>query len=90
MIYSTKPLSYNGNIIPEFNLTFKDGKVVDYDAEINKEGKYKANGKTIIYSGSSTEDNLQDEEFEYLVDEDNIILTESSLVYRKQVNNNEK
>lgn len=35
-VYSTKPLSYNGNIIPSFNLTFKDGKVVDYDAEINK------------------------------------------------------
>ena len=36
-VYSTKPLSYNGNIIPEFNLTFKDGKVVDYDAKTNKE-----------------------------------------------------
>lgn len=36
-VYSTKPLSYNGNIIPEFNLTFKDGKVVDYDAKVNKE-----------------------------------------------------
>ena len=36
-VYSTKPLSYNGNIIPEFNLTFKDGKVVDYDASENKD-----------------------------------------------------
>lgn len=36
-VYSSKPLSYNGNIIPSFNLTFKDGKVVDYDAEENKE-----------------------------------------------------
>ena len=36
-VYSTKPLSYNGNVIPSFNLTFKDGKVVDYDAEVNKE-----------------------------------------------------
>jgi len=36
-VYSTKPLSYNGNIIPSFNLTFKDGIVVDYYAEENKE-----------------------------------------------------
>ena len=36
-VYSTKPLSYNGNIIPEFNLTFKDGRVVDYDASVNKD-----------------------------------------------------
>ena len=36
-VYSTKPLSYHGNIIPSFNLTFKDGKVVDYDAKENKE-----------------------------------------------------
>lgn len=36
-VYSTKPLSYNGNIIPEFNLTFKDGKVTDYDAKTNKD-----------------------------------------------------
>ena len=37
IVYSTKPLSYNGNIIPEFNLTFKDGQVVDFDAKENKE-----------------------------------------------------
>ena len=36
-VYSTKPLSYNGNIIPEFNLTFKDGRVIDYDAKVNKD-----------------------------------------------------
>ena len=36
-VYSTKPLSYNGNIIPEFNLTFKNGKVIDYDANENKD-----------------------------------------------------
>lgn len=36
VVFSTKPLSYNGKIIPSFNLTFKDGKVVDYDAKINK------------------------------------------------------
>ncbi len=27
------PLSYNGNIIDNFTLTFKDGAVVDYKAE---------------------------------------------------------
>lgn len=36
-VYSTKPLSHNGKIIPSFNLTFKDGIVVDYDASENKE-----------------------------------------------------
>lgn len=36
-VYSTKPLSYNGKIIPAFNLTFKDGVVVDYAAEENIE-----------------------------------------------------
>ena len=36
-VFSTKPLSYNGNIIPKFNLTFKDGKVIDYDALENKD-----------------------------------------------------
>lgn len=36
-VYSTKPLSYNGNIIPKFNLTFKNGNVVAYDASKNKE-----------------------------------------------------
>ena len=36
-VYSTKPLAYMGNVIPEFNLTFKDGKVVDYDAKENKD-----------------------------------------------------
>lgn len=32
-IYSSKPLIYNGNIIENFSLTFKNGKVVDYKAE---------------------------------------------------------
>ena len=36
-VFSTKPLSYNGKIIPSFNLTFKDGKVIDYDALENKD-----------------------------------------------------
>lgn len=33
-VSSTKPLSYNGNIIDEFQLTFKDGRIVDYSAKV--------------------------------------------------------
>ena len=36
-VVSTKPLSYNGTIISRFELTFKDGQIVDYDALDNKE-----------------------------------------------------
>ncbi len=32
-VASTKPLIYGGNMINNFSLTFKDGKVVDYQAE---------------------------------------------------------
>ncbi|MRH44039.1 aminopeptidase [Aquibacillus halophilus] len=32
-VTSTKPLNYGGNVIDNFSLTFKDGKVVDYNAE---------------------------------------------------------
>lgn len=32
-VSSTKPLHYGGNIIDEFTLTFKDGKVVDFRAK---------------------------------------------------------
>ncbi|SEA73309.1 aminopeptidase [Thalassobacillus cyri] len=32
-VSSTKPLNYGGNLIDDFTLTFKDGKVVDYKAE---------------------------------------------------------
>lgn len=32
-VSNTKPLSYGGNIIDGFKLTFKDGQVVDYTAE---------------------------------------------------------
>lgn len=32
-VVSTKPLSYNGNVIDGFSLTFKDGRIVDYMAE---------------------------------------------------------
>ena len=30
---SSKPLSYNGSLIDKFTITFKDGRIVDYDAE---------------------------------------------------------
>src|SRR5699024_34471 len=32
-VSSTKPLNYGGNLIDNFTLTFKDGKVVDFKAE---------------------------------------------------------
>ncbi|MFU7514939.1 aminopeptidase [Clostridium sp. HCS.1] len=32
-VTSSKPLSYSGNLINNFSLTFEDGKVVDYQAE---------------------------------------------------------
>lgn len=32
-VSSTKPLNYSGSLIDNFSLTFKDGKVVDYQAE---------------------------------------------------------
>ena len=33
VVYSSKPLNYGGNLINNFSLTFKDGKVVDFTAE---------------------------------------------------------
>ncbi len=36
-VYSTKPLVYNGNVIDDFVLDFKDGRVVDFDAKKGKE-----------------------------------------------------
>ena len=36
-VVSTKPLSYNGTIISKFSLTFKDGQIIDFDADDNKE-----------------------------------------------------
>lgn len=36
-VTSTKPLNYGGNIIDNFHLTFKDGKVVDFHAEKGEE-----------------------------------------------------
>lgn len=37
IVYSTKPLAYNGNVIDEFYLKFENGKVVDFDAKKGKE-----------------------------------------------------
>ena len=37
VVHSTKPLSYNGSLISNFSLTFKDGKVVEYQAEQNED-----------------------------------------------------
>lgn len=34
-VVSTKPLSYNGNIISKFELTFKDGQIIDFKADDN-------------------------------------------------------
>jgi aminopeptidase len=36
IVYSTKPLVFMGDVIDGFWLRFKDGKVVEYDAEKNK------------------------------------------------------
>lgn len=36
-VSSTKPLNYGGNLIDDFKLTFKDGKVIDYEAKQGKE-----------------------------------------------------
>lgn len=33
IVYSSMPLNYNGNIIDEFSITFKDGRIVDYQAK---------------------------------------------------------
>ena len=33
IVYSSKPLAYQDNIIDNFNISFKDGKVVDFHAE---------------------------------------------------------
>ncbi|BBB90606.1 MAG TPA: aminopeptidase [Methylomusa anaerophila] len=32
-VVSSRPLNYNGNLIENFSLTFKDGKIVDFQAE---------------------------------------------------------
>jgi aminopeptidase len=35
-VYATMPLNYQGNLIEDFWLEFKDGKVIDYDAKKQK------------------------------------------------------
>ena len=37
IVYASSPLVYNGTLINNFWIKFKDGKVIDYDAEIGKE-----------------------------------------------------
>ncbi len=37
IVYSSKPLNYNGKLIEDFWLRFENGKVVDYDAEKGKD-----------------------------------------------------
>lgn len=37
IVYSSKPLSYQGELIENFSITFKDGKAVDCKAEKNEE-----------------------------------------------------
>lgn len=36
-VYSSLPLNYNGSIIDQFSITFKDGKIIDYKAEAGEE-----------------------------------------------------
>lgn len=36
-VYSSKPLNYNGSIIDEFYLEFKEGEVVNYGAKVGEE-----------------------------------------------------
>lgn len=37
IVYATKPLSYQGNLIEDFYLEFKDGEVINYDAKKGKD-----------------------------------------------------
>ncbi len=37
IVYNSKPLMYGGNLIDNFYLKFKDGKVVEYDAKVGKD-----------------------------------------------------
>ncbi|MEG0265078.1 MAG: aminopeptidase [Erysipelotrichaceae bacterium] len=36
-VYATKPLDYNGKLIDGFHFTFENGRVIEYDAEKEKE-----------------------------------------------------
>ncbi len=37
IVYATMPLCYNGNLIENFHITFRDGKAVEWKAEKNEE-----------------------------------------------------
>lgn len=37
IVYASRPLVYNGSLINDFWIKFKDGKVIDYDALVGKE-----------------------------------------------------
>lgn len=37
VVYSSLPLNYNGNLINNFKLVFKDGKIVDFDCKTGKD-----------------------------------------------------
>lgn len=37
VVYSSLPLNYNGNLIDEFKMEFKDGRIIDFDAKMGKE-----------------------------------------------------
>lgn len=37
IVVSSKPLNYNGNLIDNFSLTFKEGKITDFEAEKGNE-----------------------------------------------------
>lgn len=37
VVYSTKPLNYGGKLIKDFKLTFKEGKVIDFEAKVGQE-----------------------------------------------------
>jgi aminopeptidase len=36
-VYATRPMSYQGKLINDFWIEFKDGKVIDYDAKQNRD-----------------------------------------------------
>ncbi|SCG81942.1 aminopeptidase [Proteiniborus sp. DW1] len=37
VVYSTKPLNYGGKLIKDIKLTFKEGRVVDFEAKVGQE-----------------------------------------------------
>lgn len=37
IVYASRPLLYNGNLIHDFHFTFRDGKVVEYDAKVGRD-----------------------------------------------------